>query len=164
MSEWIVPTPSPPPELPKSISRIDISAIEAQRAIARQMQIVLLAAKLGNGQPSRAPHLYRVEVTPAHIREKETLHVRAFATPDTDGVYLRIAIWTIGIPPVRRGHFPANDRDYPGRMYEEFEREYRMPSIPAILTGRRYQVEIIATGRRGLASGAFVPISLERAR
>lgn len=60
VSEWIVPTPSPPPELPKSIARIDISAIEAQRAIAGRMQIVLLAAKLGNGQPSRAPHLYRV--------------------------------------------------------------------------------------------------------
>lgn len=162
ISEWIVPTPSPPPELPKDIRRLDRSAVRAWRFGKAQFQIVLLAAKQSDGRPSNAPHLFRVEVSPARIRSDEILHVRAYATPDTDGVYVRLAIWTIGVPPIRSGRFPAGDRDYPGRAYEVFERSYRMPKIPGPLAGRTYSVEIVATGRAGLASGAFVPIVLDR--
>jgi hypothetical protein len=90
------------------------------------------------------------------------MHIRVLTAADgsagAEGVYLRFIIWEVGVPPAGLFVLPPTDRDYPGRRYELFERDYRLPAIARWYRGRTYQVEVIATGRERIASGAFVPV------
>ena len=76
-------------------------------------------------------------------------------------MYVRFVAWEIGVPPAGGGQLAAADPDYPGYGFELFERAYRIPDIPGIYRGRSYNVEVIATGHNGIASGAFVPVRVQ---
>jgi hypothetical protein len=90
------------------------------------------------------------------------MHIRVLTSLDAAGVYFRFLIWEIGVPPIGGAlRLPANDRDYPNRPYEIFARTYEVPAIPPIFRGKTYNVEVIGTGRHGIASGAFVPITVQ---
>ena len=156
--KWIVPTPKPLPTPPTHWSQLDRSMLKKIRLTPADEQIVVLAAKQGNGEPSRAPHILRVEIRPGVVHERSIMHIRVLASSKANGVYIRFVIWEVGVPPIGAYRLPHTDRDYPGRRYELFERDYTVPAIPAFYRGRTYRVEVIATGPEGVASGAFVPI------
>lgn len=155
---WVVPTPVPLPSPPSRWSQLDRSLLKTVRFLPAEEQIVVVAARDGNGNPSRGPHILRVEITPAVVRERTVMHIRVLTSGQADGVYVRFVIWEIGVPPIGAFRLPSSDPDYPRRAYELFERDYTMPAIPYLYRGRTYQAEVIATGREGIASGAFVPI------
>lgn len=161
ITRWQVPAPKPLPTPPSFWSRLDRSAVARVKLTPADEQIVVLAARQGNGGTSPAPHILRVELTPGIVREHTIMHVRVLTSPDANGVYFRFLIWEIGVPPVGAFHLPAGDPDYPNRAYEEFERTYDVPAIPRIFRGKTYTVEVIATGRFGIASGAFVPVKVQ---
>jgi hypothetical protein len=125
-------------------------------------QIVVLAARQGNGAPSHAPHVLRVEITPGVVHQRSVMHIKVLTAASlvngAQGVYVRFLIWEIAVPPVGGFRLPRTDPDYPGRAYELFARDYTIPAIPRWYRGRTYQVEVIATGAQGIASGAFVPV------
>lgn len=153
------PPPTPAPTPTPLWSHLDRSMLKKVRLTPADEQIVVLAAKQGNGAPSRAPHILRVEIVPGVVHQKSVMHIRVLAWGGgIQGVYLRFVIWEVGVPPVGAFRLPPSDRDYPGHDYVLFERDYTVPEIPAIYRGRTYQAEVIATGRAGIASGAFVPI------
>ncbi|HET9096727.1 MAG TPA: hypothetical protein VFN37_08700 [Candidatus Baltobacteraceae bacterium] len=153
------PPPTPAPTPTPLWSHLDRSMLKKVRLTPADEQIVVLAAKQGNGAPSRAPHILRVEITPGVVHQRSVMHIRVLAWGGgIQGVYLRFVIWEVGVPPAGAFRLPASDRDYPGHRYVLFERDYTVPAIPAIYRGRTYQAEVIATGRAGIASGAFVPI------
>lgn len=153
------PLPTPAPTPTPLWSQLDRSMLKKVRLTPADEQIVVLAAKQGNGAPSRAPHILRVEIVPGVVHQKSVMHIRVLAWGGgIQGVYVRFVIWEVGVPPVGAFRLPASDRDYPGHPYVLFERDYTIPAIPAVYRGRTYQAEVIATGRAGIASGAFVPI------
>jgi len=162
VTQWHVPTPTPLPTPPNFWSRLDRSAVARVRLTPADEQIVLLAAHYGNGGTSPAPHILRVEIRPGAVHQRTVMHVRVLTTLDASGVYFRFLLWEIGVPPTGGAlRLPPDDPDYPNRAYEVFERDYAVPAIPRIFRGRTYTVEVIATGRHGIASGAFVPITVE---
>jgi hypothetical protein len=154
----IVPTPTPLPTPPTRWSQLDRSMLKKIRLTPADEQIVVLAARQGDGTASRAPHILRVEIRPGVVHERTVMHIRVLTSSGANGVYVRFVIWEIGVPPIGAYRLPQSDRDYPGRRYELFERDYEVPAIPRLYRGRTYQVEVIATGPDGIASGAFVPI------
>lgn len=124
-------------------------------------QIVILAARQGDGSPSRAPHILRVIISPGAVRPRSVMHIKvltAATATGAEGVYVRFILWEVAVPPVGAFRLPGTDHDYPGQRYELFERDYEVPPIPAIYRNRSYNIEVIATGREGIASGAFVPV------
>ncbi len=157
----VVPTPVPLATPPNFWSKIDRSIVKKVRLTPADEQVVVLAARQGNGEPSLAPHIMRVEITPGIVHEHSVMHIRVFASPEANGVYVRFLVWEIGVPPVGAFHFPANDPDYANRAYEDFERDYTLPHIPSYAHGKTYSVEVIVTGRQGIASGAFIPIHVD---
>ena len=161
ITKWIVPTPKPLPTPPARWSRLDPSLLKKVRFTPADEQIVLLAAKQGNGAPSRAPHILRVEIRPGVVHAHSVMHIRVLTSSEANGVYVRFVIWEVGVPPVASSRLPATDPDYPGRRYELFERDYTVPAIPFLYRGRTYQVEVIATGHEGIAAGAFVPVHVQ---
>jgi hypothetical protein len=163
VEQFVVPRPSPRPTPPPHWDQLDRSLVKYVKMFPDHRQIVLLAAKQGNGSPSRAPRIFRIDISPARIHERSLLHIRVFTSPEANGVYIRFAIWEIAVAPVAAGRFGASDTDFPGRAYERFERDYSMPPIPPLFAGRAYNVEVVAVGRRGLASGAFISLYLEGA-
>lgn len=153
------PLPTPAPTPTPLWSHLDRSMLKNVRLTPADEQIVVLAARQGNGAPSRAPHILRVEIHPGVVHQKSVMHIRVLAWGGgIQGVYLRFVIWEIGVPPVGAFRLPPSDPDYPGHRYVLFERDYVVPAIPAIYRGRTYQAEVIATGSGGIASGAFVPV------
>lgn len=155
---WIVPVPSPVPTPPTQWSELDRSLLKKIRMTPVAEQIVVQQARGKDGRPSRAPQILRIEITPAVVRQRSVMHIRVLASSEATGVYIRFIIWQVGIPPVGAFRLPASDPDYPGRPYELFRREYEVPPVPWYARGKVYQVEVVATGRKGIASGAFVPI------
>lgn len=155
---WVVPSPQPLVTPPDHWRQLDRSALKRVRLTPADEQIVVLAARQGNGEPSLAPHVMRVDVRPGFVHSGSIMHIRVLTTPDAAGVYVRFLAWEIGIPPIAPGVFPRSHSTYAGRPYERFERDYHVPNIPRWYLGRTYQVEIIAVGRHGIASGAFVPV------
>lgn len=159
IARWIVPTPSPTPVPPDRWKQLDRSMVKKIRLSPADEQIVVLAAKQGNGAPSRAPHILRVEIHPGVVHGNTIMHIKVLAWGGgIQGVYVRFLIWEVGVPPVGAYRLPPSDPDYPGHRYVLFERDYRVPPIPRLYRGRTYQAEVIATGRQGIASGAFVPL------
>jgi hypothetical protein len=161
IDQFIVPTPKPEPTPPAHWDRLDRSTLRYQRAFPDHLQIVIAAPRQANGAPSDAPAVYRVDISPPRVRAGHILHIRAYTSPDANGVYVRFAIWELAIDPAGPGRFPASDHDFPGQPYELFERDYRMPPIPRLLANRSYSVLFAAVGRSGLASGTYVPLYLE---
>jgi hypothetical protein len=164
IDEFIVPVVKPKPTPPPHWERLDRSAIRYQKILPDHLQVVIAAPRQSNGEASDAPAVYRVDISPPRVRSNELLHIRAFTSPDANGVYVRFAIWELAVDPVGPGRFPPTDPDYPGQVYELFERDYLMPRIPPFLVNRSYSVLFAATGRGGLASGAYVPLYLEATR
>ncbi|MBV8067069.1 MAG: hypothetical protein JO113_03750 [Candidatus Eremiobacteraeota bacterium] len=161
VTRWQVPTPRPLPTPPNFWSRVDRSAVARLRLTPADEQIVLLAAHQGNGATSPAPHILRVEIRPGVVHQRTTMYVRVLTSLDANGVYFRFLIWEIGVPPIVVLRLPASDPDYPNRAYMEFARTYVVPAIPRIFRGKTYSIEVIATGRQGIASGAFVPVTVQ---
>lgn len=159
--KWIVPTPKPLPTPLARWTQLDRSMLKKIRLTPADEQIVVLAARQGNGSPSEAPHVLRVEIKPGVIHERSVMHIRVLASSGANGVYVRFVIWEIGVPPIGSYRLSRSDPDYPGRRYELFERDYTVPAIPGMYRNRTYQVEVIATGSKGIASGAFVPIHVQ---
>lgn len=155
---WVVPTPSPVPTPADFWKTLDRAAIKKMRLTPADEQIVVLSARRGNGDPSKAPHIMRVELTPGIVHEKTVMHMRILASPEANGAYVRFLIWEIGVPPVQALVLSPKDPDYPSAAVEVFERDYVVPPIPRIYRGRTYQAEVIVTGREGFAAGAFVPL------
>lgn len=160
VTRWQVPTPAPMPTPPAFWSHLDRSAIARIKLTPADEQIVVMAATNGKGGTSPAPHILRVELTPGIVHQRTKMHVRVLTSTDANGVYFRFLIWEIGVPPAGARRLSHSDPDYPGRAYEEFDRDYDVPAIPRIFRGKTYNVEVIATGRLGIASGAFVPIDV----
>lgn len=156
--KWIVPMLKPLPTPPTRWSQLDRSMLKKIRLTPADEQVVVLAARQGDGSPSKAPHILRVEIHPGVVHDRSVMHIRVLTSNGANGVYIRFVIWEVGVPPVGAYRLPSTDRDYPGRRYELFERDYEVPAIPRFYRGRTYQVEVIATGSEGIASGAFVPI------
>jgi hypothetical protein len=161
IDEFLAPTPKPQPTPPAHWDRLDAASVRYERTFPDHLQIVISAARQAGGAPSDAPAVYRVDIAPARVRAGELLHIRAYTSPDANGVYVRFAIWEIAVDPAGPGRFGALDRDFPGQPYELFERDYRMPPIPRLLSNRSYGVLFAAVGRSGLASGTYVPLFLE---
>lgn len=160
--KWIVPTPKPVPTSLPRWSQLDRSMLKHIRLTPADEQIVVLAAKQGNGAPSKAPHILRVDIRPGVVHQNSVMHIRVLTAAEpmngAEGVYVRFVLWEVAVPPVGGFRLPASDLDYPGRRYELFERDYRVPAIPPWYRGRTYQVEVIATGAHGIAAGAYVPV------
>jgi hypothetical protein len=160
--KWVVPTPSPLPTPVPRWTQLDRSMLKRIRLTPADEQIVVLAAKQGNGSPSRAPHILRVEITPGVVHQRSVMHIKVLTAATTmdgaEGVYVRFVIWELAVPPIGSFHLPASDPDYPGARYELWERDYTVPAIPHWYRGRTYQLEVIATGAAGIASGALVPV------
>jgi hypothetical protein len=157
-----VPTPSPDPTPPPRWRQLDRSMLKRIRLTPADEQIVVLAAKQRNGAASKAPHILRVDIRPGVVHQHSVMHIRVLTAADVmggaEGVYVRFLIWEIAVPPVGAYRLPPRDADYPGRQYELWERDYRVPAIPHWYRGRDYRIEVIATGSEGIASGAFVPV------
>jgi hypothetical protein len=161
IDRFVVPSPRPAPTPSPHWDRLDRSAVRYVKAFPDHLQIVLTAAKRSNGAPSDAPDIYRVDISPPRVHARSLLHLSAYTSPDANGVYVRFAIWEIALSPAGPGVFPSADRDFPGRPYELFERDYAMPPIPTPFANRMYNVQFAAVGRTGLASGTYVPLYLE---
>lgn len=159
--KWIVPTPKPLLAPSTRWSRLDRSMLKEIRLTPADEQIVVLTARTENGKPSRAPHILRVEISPGIVHERSVMHIRVLTSSQANGVYIRFVVWQVGVPPIGAYRLSASDPDYPRHEYELFERDYTVPKIPLLYRGKTYQVEVIATGREGIASGAFVPIRVQ---
>lgn len=155
-----VPMPAMPPTPPPAGARIDRSMLKMLRQNAAREQIVLLAARQGNGLPSIAPHILRVTLRPGVVHSQSVLQIRVLVSLDANGVYVRFLNWVIGVPPVRTLRLSRSDPDYPGRICQLFSRDYVLPAIPPLYRGHTYNAEVVATGRRGVASGALIPIAV----
>lgn len=160
--KWVVPTPSPDPTPPPRWTQLDRSMLKKVRLTPADEQIVVLAAKQGNGAASKAPHILRVDIRPGVVHQRSVMHIRVLTSADVmggaEGVYVRFLVWEIAVPPVGAFRLPRSDADYPGRPYELWERDYQVPAIPHWYRGHDYRIEVIATGSQGIASGAFVPV------
>jgi hypothetical protein len=136
IEEWRVATPAPLATPPALWKQIDRSTAKRIRITPADEQVVVLAARQGNGRASVAPHILRVEIRPGVVHDGQAMHIRVLTSFGTEGVYVRFILWEIGVPPVSTGRLPRTDADYPGRAYELFERDYRVPSIPPLYRGR----------------------------
>jgi hypothetical protein len=160
--KWVVPSPTPMPTPLPRWKQLDRSMLKKIRLTPADEQIVVLAARQRNGAPSSAPHIMRVEITPGIVHQRSVMHIKVLTAATlaggAEGVYFRFLIWEVALPPIGGYRLPRSDPDYPGRAYELWQRDYTVPAIPRWYRGRTYQVEVIATGSAGIASGAFVPV------
>lgn len=133
--KWIVPSPKPIPTPLPRWSQLDRSMLKHIRLTPADEQIVVLAARQGNGAPSKAPHILRVDIRPGVVHQDSTMHIRVLTDADcpngAEGVYVRFVLWEVAVPPAGGFRLPASDA---------------------------YQVEVIATGAQGIAAGAYVPV------
>ena len=161
IERFYAPKPKQMPTPPVRWNQLDRGALRSMQRFPDHLQIVVQGARQTNGAPSSAPSILRVDVSPPDVHASTVMHIRVLATPDANGVYLRFAVWELAVPPVGAGAFSASDPDFPGRKFEMFARDYAMPPIPPIFTGRTYNVQIVAVGRTTVASATYVPLTLE---